>query len=101
MRVAGVVNCTGPNGDLTRAADPLLAGLAQDGLVRADACRLGLDVDVDGRLLSRDGAPHPSLFAVGPVTRGAFWEITSVPDIRVQASLSARVVAASLERVKA
>ena len=94
----GVVNCTGLNGDLTRVGDPLLSGLVKHGLVRADACRLGLDVGADGRLIGRDGAANLELYAVGPITRGAFWEITSVPDIRVQAGQCA---AAILERARA
>ncbi len=97
LTAAGVVNCTGPNGDLTRVSDPLLSGLVKRGLVRADACRLGLDVGMDGRLIGRDGAANLDLYAVGPVTRGAFWEITSVPDIRVQA---AQCAAAILERAR-
>ena len=98
VEVVGLVNCTGPNGDLTRVADPMLSGLASRGLIRADACRLGMDVAADGRLVRQDGAANLHLYAVGPTTRGAFWEITSVPDIRVQA---AQCAAAILERVRA
>ena len=86
VEAVGVVNSTGPNGDLTRVGDPLLSSLVERGLIRADACRLGLDVAEDARLIGRDGAVRNDLYAVGPVTRGAFWEITSVPDIRVQAA---------------
>ncbi len=86
VTAVGVINCTGPNGDLTRVNDPLLTGLVEGGLIRADACRLGLDVGADGRLFGRDGTASLNLYAVGPITRGAFWEITSVPDIRVQAA---------------
>lgn len=98
VRVAGVVNCTGPAGDLARSSDPLLAGLAAQGLARADNCRLGLEVDARGRLMGADGRAHPTLFGVGPVTRGAFWEITSVPDIRVQAAACAGFLREALAR---
>ncbi len=98
ITAVGVINCTGPNGDLTRVADPLLSGLATSGRIRADACRLGLDVGADGRLITREGAANLNLYAVGPTTRGAFWEITSVPDIRVQA---AQCAAAILQRARA
>ena len=84
--VIAVINCTGPNCDLTRVADSLLSELVERGRIRADACRLRLDVDADARLISREGAANPDLYAVGPITRGAFWEITSAPDIRVQAA---------------
>lgn len=82
--VRRVINCTGPLGDLGRSTDPLLVSLIDAGLARPDAHRLGLDVDPDCRLIGADGAPHARLRAVGPMTRGAFWEITAVPDIRLQ-----------------
>jgi uncharacterized NAD(P)/FAD-binding protein YdhS len=84
-RAAVVVNCTGPNADLAEADDQLISSLASEGLIRADACRLGVDVDASARLVRRDGGVNDTLFAVGPITRGAFWEMTSVPDIRHQA----------------
>jgi uncharacterized NAD(P)/FAD-binding protein YdhS len=85
-RVAQVINCTGPRGDISKADDPLIASLLAAGLVRPDACRLGLDVDARSRVVGAAGAPADSLFAVGPLTRGQFYEITSVPDIRLQAA---------------
>jgi len=100
-RAAVVVNCTGPNADLSAADDPLIAGLAETGLIRADACKLGVDVDANARLLRRDGGVNDTLFAVGPITRGAFWEMTSVPDIRHQARDCALAVMRSLTRTPA
>lgn len=88
-----VVNCTGPSADVERSTEPLIAGLAARRLIRADPLRLGLDVDLEHRVVRADGAPQPTLFAVGPITRGALWEINAVPDIRVQA---AEVAAAAL-----
>jgi uncharacterized NAD(P)/FAD-binding protein YdhS len=91
-RYAAVVNCTGPAGDLHRL--PLLRDLLDRGLVRPDPLRLGLDVDRDGRVLGSGGAPSPSLYAVGPLTRGAFWEAVAVPDLRGRtAELAAAVLA--------
>lgn len=81
-----VVNCTGPSTDVERSTEPLIAALAARGLIRADPMRLGLDVDARHRVVHADGRPHPTLFAVGPITRGALWEINAVPDIRVQAA---------------
>ncbi len=81
-----VVNCSGPRGDLAGTDDVLIRGLFSSGLARADACQLGLDVDGRGRIISADGAAVETLFAVGPLTRGQFYESSSVPDIRVQAA---------------
>jgi len=90
LQVDAVINCTGSMGDLQRAHDPLLAGLLAKGRIRPDPCALGMDVDPKARPLDRQGTADPTLFAVGPMTRGAFWEMTSVPDIRLQAAQAAR-----------
>lgn len=80
-----IVNCTGPTGTVSMTNAPFLASLVDGGLARADACGLGLDVDAECRILGRNGRANDRLFAIGPLSRGAFWEIIAVPDIRVQA----------------
>ncbi|MEO7026804.1 MAG: FAD-dependent oxidoreductase [Caulobacteraceae bacterium] len=81
-----IVNCVGPREDLTHCNDPLIASLRGAGLIGPDPCGLGLDVDSRSRVIAGDGAVSDTLFAVGPITRGEFYEITSVPDIRIQAA---------------
>ncbi|MBN8909448.1 MAG: hypothetical protein J0H99_23285, partial [Rhodospirillales bacterium] len=39
------------------------------------------------------GGIATGLFAIGPLTRGRWWELTSVPDIRVQAARLAQRLA--------
>jgi uncharacterized NAD(P)/FAD-binding protein YdhS len=41
------------------------------------------DVAPTGAMIDAKGKPAKDLFAVGPITRGTFWEITAVPDIRI------------------
>jgi uncharacterized NAD(P)/FAD-binding protein YdhS len=96
LHVTQAINCTGPAGALATDCDPLLGVLRDAGLVRPDPQRLGLDVDASGRLIGANGAAHDRLYAVGPITRGAFWEITAVPDIRLQAALAAEALIAAL-----
>ena len=95
-RFALVINCTGPQGDVAQSADPLIGSLLASGLIRADACRLGIDVDARSRAIGAVGEPTPTLFAVGPITRGHVYEITSVPDIRIQAAQCADDVLGAL-----
>ncbi len=85
LRVARVINCSGPESDFGRIRDPLVRRLLDKGMVRPDPLSLGLDVTQNCALLDREGAISRRLFAVGPVTKGAFWEMTAVPDIRQQA----------------
>jgi uncharacterized NAD(P)/FAD-binding protein YdhS len=89
LRVAGVVNCSGPCADVSRSGDPLLGALLRDGLARPDACRFGLDATTTGALRGRDGTVSQTLFALGPLTRGALWEITAIPEIRRQCEVLA------------
>jgi uncharacterized NAD(P)/FAD-binding protein YdhS len=82
-RGARLIDCTGLNGDCTKLDQPLLSQLLETGLIRADALRLGVDVAADGALIDRDGNAATDLFAIGPITKGAFWEIIAVPDLRI------------------
>jgi uncharacterized NAD(P)/FAD-binding protein YdhS len=84
-----VVNCAGPGADYDRIKHPLVRALLDEGTVRPDKLRLGLDVTGTCALLNRTGAISRRLFAVGPVTKGTFWEMTAVPDIRRQCELLA------------
>jgi uncharacterized NAD(P)/FAD-binding protein YdhS len=85
-----IVNCTGPEGDLPRTRDPLLRRLLERGTIRPGNLGIGLDVAEDMRVIGADGSPHHRMFALGPPTRGALWEIVAVPDIRSQAADVAR-----------
>ena len=89
-----VINCAGPNADYSRIRHSLIRSLLEKGLVRPDPLCLGLDVTGNCALLSRSGEISRRLFAVGPVTRGAFWEMTAVPDIRQQAEFLSHRLAA-------
>ena len=89
-----VVNCTGPLGSIGHSIEPMIRDILQKGYGRPDPLGLGLQVDDDGRLLDADGRPAQGLHAIGPLTRGAFWEMTAVPDLRGQArDLATRILA--------
>ena len=101
LSVGAVVNCAGLLGDLEQASEPLLQKLLARGHIRPDPCRLGAEVDAGSRLVGAGGQPEAGLYAVGPLTRGAFWEITSVPDIRSQAAGAAQAILSGLRRAAA
>jgi uncharacterized NAD(P)/FAD-binding protein YdhS len=82
LRVAAVVNCTGPGSPLRQ---PLVRDLVHAGSARAEPLGLGLDVDPTGRLLDADGLAWPDVQLIGPARRGRLWETTAVPEIRAQA----------------
>jgi uncharacterized NAD(P)/FAD-binding protein YdhS len=84
IAAARVVNCSGPGADYARISHPLIRSLLGSGMVRPDPLCLGLDVTRNCALKDAKGAISGRLFAVGPVTKAAFWEMTAVPDIRRQ-----------------
>lgn len=91
-----VIDCRGIRRDPETASAAVVLDLIARGAARVDSLRLGLDTTEDARLIDRDGRPSDRVFAIGPCARGALWEITAIPDIRVQctalaASLSERL----------
>ncbi|MBL8546186.1 MAG: FAD/NAD(P)-binding protein [Hyphomonadaceae bacterium] len=86
IEVSGVVNCTGSNMDITRSDDPLIRQLLSEGLARAHSTNMGFDLDEQSRLLDARGQGQGSIYAIGPITVGAFWESTAVPEIRARAA---------------
>lgn len=90
LTVERIINCTGPQGDLRNTTEPVLHTLVERGVIRSDAAGLGIDVNDQMRTIDASGTSNDRLFALGPMTRGAFWEIVAVPDIRSQAWTLAR-----------
>lgn len=83
VTAASVINCTGPRSDLDGLATPLFSDLSRRGLILPDPQGLGLESD-DCAVLDARGRPSTWLYAVGPLTRPALWEITAVPEITAQ-----------------
>jgi uncharacterized NAD(P)/FAD-binding protein YdhS len=87
------LNCTGPLGAIGRTEDGVLKSLFERKMARPDALGIGLDVDERSRVAGAD-----RLWAVGPLTKGAMWEIVAVPDIRGQVADVAKDIAEELGR---
>ncbi len=94
LQVDYVINCSGPSSDYGAIEQKLVRSLLSRGEIRPDPLSLGLDVDMSLRLLDAQGRSQDRLYALGPVTKGHFWECTAVPEIRRQAEeLAERLVA--------
>jgi len=91
IEVAFAFNCTGPLHSVARTRDPLLRSLFESGQVRPDHLGIGLNVDERSRAGER-------AWALGPLTKGRFWEIIAVPDIREQAAVVADDIEQELGR---
>jgi uncharacterized NAD(P)/FAD-binding protein YdhS len=75
---------------MRRTDDALLRQLLADRIVQVD--RVGMGIEVDGTSRAADG-----IWALGPLTKGRYWEIVAVPDIRGQAAAVAADIAQELE----
>ena len=94
LDVARVYDCGGITLDVEASTNPTILSLLSQGLARADARHIGLDVTTDLHVVDAAGNPSPRLYAVGPLTRGKFFEIEAIPDIRRQvADLAKRLLA--------
>jgi len=92
LRVARVINCTGPACDYARLDLPLVVQLRRAGWLVPDPLRLGVETAPDGRLIGTGGRPVDGLFTLGPLRRPALFESTAIPEIRDQAAALAKIL---------
>jgi uncharacterized NAD(P)/FAD-binding protein YdhS len=78
-----IINCTGPQMDVTRSAKTLLRQAVADHVIEPHATTLGIAVDPNHRAW---GTAYPALYVVGPLMTGQLLESTAVPELRIQAA---------------
>jgi uncharacterized NAD(P)/FAD-binding protein YdhS len=100
-RPAWIINCTGPEGDPSRAGEPSWTPSSAQARSAPTRCVWASTSDACGRLLDGQGRPQPGLWALGPPTRGALWEIVAVPEIRIAAAALADQLAPAKGRPRA
>lgn len=87
-----VVNCTGAKYDIRRSSDPFVRRLEMSGLIRPGPCSIGIDIDEQSRPLDSRGAVVERLYALGPLGKGALWEITAAREIVEQCAAVAETM---------
>jgi uncharacterized NAD(P)/FAD-binding protein YdhS len=93
LAVSHIVGATGSPDGPHRSRDPLIRALLCGGAARPDALGMSLDVTDADAVIDAAGHPSARIFAVGPPSRAAFWEMIAIPDIRDQcAELASRLV---------
>jgi uncharacterized NAD(P)/FAD-binding protein YdhS len=85
LRVAKVINCTGPRTDYSKYQHPLLINLLAAGLIGHDPLALGIAALPSGEVCRYGGRPVGWLFTLGAPLKGTLWESTAVAEIRTQA----------------
>jgi len=86
VRVAKVINCTGPRTDYSKYQHPLLVNLLARGLIDHDPLALGLRATARGEVLRYRGGIVGWLHTLGAPMKGDLWECTAIPEIRTQAA---------------
>ena len=86
LLVQRVINCTGPETDISRLKNGLLKSSLLSGLISQDELKLGIKTNVETfQVYDNKGILHYNLFATGSILKGMFWESTSVNELRYQA----------------
>jgi uncharacterized NAD(P)/FAD-binding protein YdhS len=94
LRVAKVINCTGPRTDYSKYQHPLLLNLLANGLIDHDPLALGIRATGEGQVLDHNERPVDWLYTIGAPLKGDLWECTALPEIRVQAQQLAEKILA-------
>ena len=92
LDIARAYDCGGVTVDVETSSNPVIGDLIANGTGRPDPLHIGLDVDENCFVIADDGVVSRHLLAVGPLTRGRFFEIEAVPDIRRQCAEIARKI---------
>jgi len=93
LQVAKIFPCLGVSSVPTTSSTSVVGHLLSSGAARLDDLGLSLEVSSDDAVVAAQGAVSDRLFAVGPVTRGRYWEMLAIPDIRMQCQRLARHIA--------
>ncbi|MCU0438174.1 MAG: FAD/NAD(P)-binding protein [Raineya sp.] len=93
-----VINCTGPNTDISQSNNPLIQNLYQKGLIQSDDLKLGIQTNIYGAIYQQDNEVNHRFFALGSLLKGMLWESTAVPELRVQAKNLAQFMLENIDK---
>src|SRR5690606_11853509 len=83
LKVSRVINCTGPETDLTKLENNFLNRCLMDGILYQDKLKLGIRTNAETfQVLKPDGSAHARLFTLGTNLKGELWESIAVPELR-------------------
>ncbi len=88
-----VVVTTGPDHADVARSNPVLRGLAGDGLLCPDPLGLGIHVADDCHAVGADGNPSTTLLVAGPLARGHVGELMGIPEVTRHGERVARRIA--------
>ncbi len=84
IHVNRVINCTGPETDISKINDALIKNLLQRGFICQDELKLGMNALPCGTIIQRDNSLSSFMFTIGTNLKGILWESTAIPELRSQ-----------------
>jgi uncharacterized NAD(P)/FAD-binding protein YdhS len=85
IAVSSVINCGGPDTDLSRSVSGFPKICILKGMFRQDDLKLGIDVNPDTyEVIDRWNRPISNILAIGPLLKGVLWETTAIRELREQ-----------------
>lgn len=83
IEVGAIIQCTGPNYDLSMVSDPLIKSVIRRNYLQQDVLNIGLETDSQYRLKSPNHPMQQHLYYIGPMLKASYWESIAVPELRV------------------
>ena len=83
IEVCAIIQCTGPNYDLSTVPDPLIQSVIRRNYLQQDALNIGLETSSQYRLQSPSHPMQQNLYYIGPMLKARYWESIAVPELRV------------------
>jgi uncharacterized NAD(P)/FAD-binding protein YdhS len=91
LLVGRIINCTGPDSDISNYESHFLKKCLEKGYIKQDNLKLGIRANTQTfQVLNAALEPQPRLYAIGSLLRGELWETTAVNELRTQAKLVAK-----------
>lgn len=97
LGVEAIIECVGFDLNPRTQGRRLMTDLLEQGLAQEGPHGFGLNVSSSSELIDTAGKAAPDLYAVGPLTRGQFWEAVGLPDVRQQCAAVAQTLAKAID----
>lgn len=98
FEVSRIINCTGPESNLSLLENSFLKNCLLKGILKQDSLKLGIITDTDTyQILDRNDNRHMNLYTMGSNLKGELWESTAVSELRLQAQKLAQFILSKIK----
>lgn len=80
-----VINASGPESNCRKWNQSLVSSMLRSGIIHEDPLGLGINANLAGQLIDKNGALIDNMFAMGALRKGSAWECTAAKEITHQA----------------